>query len=258
VSVYTVKQMARLSGVSVRTLHHYDAIGLLRPRAVGTNGYRYYGREDLLRLQQILFHRALETPLKAIQAALDDPGFDLPAALRAHRARLAAEAERYARLVDVVDRTLAELEGDETMDDERLFEGFSPEKQAQHEAWLIDRYGDGMAERIAEAKERRKGMSKAQIAALIADGQALETDIAKALNQGLPADSAAVGAIMRRWWDWIGMSWNREPTPEAFTGLGRLYLEHPEFTARYEALAPGLTEYLAEAMRAYAEKRCLT
>ncbi|MET3663499.1 MerR family transcriptional regulator [Caulobacter sp. 1776] len=254
-SVYTVRRMARLSGVSVRALHHYDAIGLLRPRAVGANGYRYYDREDLLRLQQILFHRALETPLKDIRAALDDPGFDLPAALRAHRVRLAAEVERYAALVDVVDRTLADLEGDETMDDERLFQGFSPEKQAQHEAWLIDRYGESMAPRIAEAKERRKGMSKSEIAALMTDGQALEADIAKALNAGLPADSAAVAAIMRRWWDWIGVSWNREPTPEAFTGLGRLYLEHPEFNARYEALAPGLTEYLAEAMRVFAERQ---
>lgn len=256
-SVYTVKQMARLSGVSVRALHHYDAIGLLKPRAVGANGYRYYDREDLLRLQQILFHRALETPLKDIQAALDDPGFDLVAALRAHRERLAGEVQRYARLVDVVDRTLADLEGDETMDDTELFDGFTPEKQAEHEAWLIDRYGGDMPERIAQAKQRRQAMSKDQVKALIADGQALEADIAKALTDGLPADSDAVGAIMRRWWDWIGFSWNRAPTPEAFTGLGRLYLEHPEFTARYEALAPGLTEYLAEAMRAYAERRAV-
>ncbi len=70
-SVYTVKQMARLSGVSVRSLHHYDAIGLLRPRAVGANGYRYYDREDLLRLQQILFHRALETPKNHNQSEHD-------------------------------------------------------------------------------------------------------------------------------------------------------------------------------------------
>ena len=91
-SVYTVKQMARLSGVSVRALHHYDAIGLLKPRAVGANGYRYYDRQDLLRLQQILFHRALETPLKDIQAALDQPGFDLAAALRAYLASAKAES----------------------------------------------------------------------------------------------------------------------------------------------------------------------
>jgi DNA-binding transcriptional MerR regulator len=254
-SIYTVKQMAKLSGVSVRALHHYDAIGLLRPRAVGANGYRYYDRQDLLRLQQILFHRALETPLKDIQAALDDPAFDLAAALRAHRERLAAQVERYAKLVDVVDRTLADLKGDETMEDKTLFEGFSPEKQARHETELVERYGDGMAETIAHSKAGMKSWGKTDWDGFKQEGVATEHDMAKALSQGLPADSDAVATIMRRHWAWIAKSWNREPTPEAFTGLGQLYLDNPEFTARYEAIAPGLTDYLAEAMRVFAERR---
>jgi len=254
-SVYTVKQMAKLSGVSVRALHHYDAIGLLRPRAVGANGYRYYDRQDLLRLQQILFHRALETPLKDIQAALDDPAFDLAAALRAHRERLAAEAERYAKLVDIVDRTLADLTGDETMEDKEMFRGFDPAKQARHEAELVERYGDGMVEKIAHAKAGMESWGKGDWAGFQQEALAIEADMAKALAQGLPADSAVVSAIMRRHWAWIARSWNREPTPDTFMGLGRLYLDNPEFTARYEAVAPGLTEYLAEAMRAFAEKR---
>lgn len=254
-SVYTVKQMAKLSGVSVRALHHYDAIGLLRPRAVGANGYRYYDRQDLLRLQQILFHRALETPLKDIRAALDDPAFDLAAALRAHRERLAAEAERYAKLVDIVDRTLADLTGDETMEDKEMFRGFDPAKQARHEAELVERYGDGMAEKIAHSKAGMESWGKGDWAGFQQEALAIEADMAKALAQGLPGDSAVVSAIMRRHWAWIAKSWNREPSPDAFTGLGRLYLDNPEFTARYEAVAPGLTEYLAEAMRAFAEKR---
>ena len=255
-SVYTVKQMAKLSGVSVRALHHYDAIGLLKPRAVGANGYRYYDRQDLLRLQQILFHRALETPLKDIRAALDDPVFDLAAALRAHRERLAAEVERYAKLVDIVDRTLADLKGDETMDDKQMFDGFDPAKQAAREAWLTERLGEGKAvEAIATAKAKLSSLTKAEFNAFQAEQLEMEAEVAKALTQGLPADSDAVSAVMRRWWGWIAKGWNREPTPEAFTGLGRLYLDNPEFTARYEAVAPGLTEYLAEAMRAFAERR---
>jgi len=254
-SVYTVKQMAKLSGVSVRTLHHYDAIGLLRPRAVGANGYRYYDRQDLLRLQQILFHRALETPLRDIQAALDDPAFDLAAALRAHRERLAAEAERYAKLVDIVDRTLADLKGDETMEDKEMFRGFDPATQARHEAELVERYGAGMAEKIAHSKAGMASWGKGDWVGFQQEAVAIEHDMAKALAQGLPADSAAVAAIMRRHWAWIAKSWNREPTPDAFTGLGRLYLDNPEFTARYEAIAPGLTEYLAEAMRVFAAGR---
>ena len=254
-SVYTVKQMARLSGVSVRALHHYDAIGLLKPRAVGANGYRYYGREDLLRLQQILFRRGLETPLKDIQAALDDPGFDLVAALRAHRVRLAAEVERYAALVDVVDRTLADLEGDETMQDEDLFKSFAPDKQEEYEAWLVDRYGDGMAERIEQSKAKVRTWKKADFEAFQAECEAIEADMAQALGQGLPPDSEPVAAIMARHWAWVGRGWGREPVPEAFAGLGQMYLDHPDFTARYEARAAGLTEYMAAAMRAYAGRR---
>ena len=247
--------MAKLSGVSVRALHHYDAIGLLKPRAVGANGYRYYDRQDLLRLQQILFHRALETPLKDIQAALDDPRFDLAAALRAQRIRLAAEAERYAQLVTVVDRTLANLEGYETMDDKMLFEGFDPKKQAEHEAWLVEHYGDEAAQRIADAKAGMKTWGKKDWSHFQEEAKAIEHDLAKALKQGLPVDSEPVTTIMRRHWAWVGRSWNREPTPDAFKGLGHLYQENPEFTARYEAIAPGLTEYFAEAMRVFAERR---
>lgn len=254
-STYTVKQMAKLSGVSVRALHHYDALGLLRPSSVGGNGYRYYSRADLLRLQQILFYRELETPLRDIQIALDDPGFDAAAALRGHRQRLAAEARRYDRLVRVIDQTLETLNGDETMDDKQMFQGFSLEKQAAHEAWLVDTYGGDMPERIAQSKAGMKDWTASDGAAFQEEAKAIEHDLARALTQGLPADSEVVRTIMRRHWTWIAKAWNRKLEPAAFAGLGRMYLEVPEFTQRYEAVAPGLTEYLAEAMRVYAEGR---
>ncbi len=254
-TTYTVKQMARLSGVSVRALHHYDALGLLRPSFVGRNGYRHYSRDDVLRLQQILFYRELETPLRDIQVALDDPGFDAVAALRAHRVRLAAQADHYDRLVRVIDQTLETLNGDETMDDKAIFKGFSPEKQAAHEAWLIETYGGDMAERIAQSKAGMRDWTARDGAGFQEEAKAIEHDLARALTQGLPADSEVVRAIMQRHWAWIAKAWNRQPEPAGFAGLGRLYLEVPEFTARYEAAAPGLTEYLAEAMRVFAARK---
>ncbi|MDQ0464778.1 DNA-binding transcriptional MerR regulator [Caulobacter ginsengisoli] len=251
--LYTVKQMARLSGVSVRALHHYDQIGLLKPASVGENGYRYYGREELLRLQQILLHRELDLPLGEIAAVLDAPGFDRLAALRTHRDRLAAKAERYRTLLKTLDDTLAALEGEQTMDDKDLYAGFAPGKQAEYEAWLIDRHGEPMRERIDAAKTKMKGLGKAGFEALMAEAGAIEQAMAKALADGLPADCETVRALMRRHRDWIAASWNRPPTAEAFAGLAGLYLEHPDFRARYEAVRPGLTEYLAEAMRRFAE-----
>lgn len=251
-SPYTVKQMAKLSGVSVRALHHYDALGLLRPSSVGGNGYRYYSREDLLRLQQILFYRELETPLRDIQTALDDPDFDAAVALRGHRARLAAEAERYDRLVQMIDQTLETLNGDETMDDKTMFLGFSREKQAAHEAWLIETHGGDMPERIAQSQAGTKDWTTRDGVAFQEEAKAIEYDMARALTQGLPADSEVVRKIMQRHWNWVAKAWNRRPEPAAFAGLGQMYLDVPEFTARYEAVTPGLTEYLAEAMRVFA------
>lgn len=250
---YTVAEVARLSGVSVRTLHHYDAIGLLKPAAVGANGYRLYGREELLRLQQILFHRELKFPLEAIKAVLEAPGFDRLAALKRQRAALAEAAARYRTLLRTLDATLADLEGETSVKENELFGGFSPETQAGHEAWLVDRYGDDARAKIEGSKAKRKTWGKGDYEALKAEGEAIERAMGKALVDGLPVDSGAVRGLMARHHAWVARSWPQPPTAEAFAGLGAMYLEHPEFTARYEAIAPGLAEYMAEAMRSFAE-----
>src|SRR3569832_1407863 len=173
-SDYTVKALARLSGVSVRTLHHYDQIGLLKPARVGANGYRYYGRQELLRLQQILIWRELEFPLELIAKLLSSPRFDLAATLRSHRERLSAEAARYRRLVRTVDQTLASIEGDKAMKDEDLYKGFDAKKQAEHEAWLTDRYGEGMRPQIEAAKAALKARGAKAFKADQAELEAVE------------------------------------------------------------------------------------
>ena len=240
-SGYTVRQVAKLSGVSVRALHHYDEIGLLKPAVVGANGYRYYGREELLRLQQILFHRELGFPLEEIRQALDASDFDRMAALKAHRAKLEAETKRYRRLVKTIDETLAALQGATTMDDSEMYKGFDPRKQAEHEAWLVERYGEEMKPRIEESKAAMKAAGPAGFAAMMAEAAEIEAAVAKAMSDGLPADSAPLRALMRRHHAWIGKSWNRPAPREAYLGLAQLYRDNPEFQARYEALAPGLT-----------------
>src|SRR6201994_414387 len=150
-SDYTVKALARLSGVSVRTLHHYDEVGLLKPACVGANGYRYYGREELLRLQQILFHRELGFSLEEIGRALDADGFDKVAALKAHRAKLEAQTQRYRELMGTIDQTLASLEGDEKMDDKAMYRGFDPKQQDAYEKELVDKHGAAMQGHIDHA-----------------------------------------------------------------------------------------------------------
>jgi DNA-binding transcriptional MerR regulator len=254
VSEHTVKQVARLSGVSVRTLHHYDEIGLLKPACVGANGYRYYGREELLRLQQILFHRELGFSLGEIGRALDAAGFDQAAALKAHRAKLEAETQRYRQLIRTIDQTLASLEGEAKMEDKAMYRGFDPEKQAGYEKELVEAHGAAMQGHIERAKQGMAGWKQADYDAMQTEADAIEAGMAKALTQGLPADSAAVTALMRRQHAWIGKSWNRDAPAEAFVGLGQMYVDDPRFRARYDGRQPGLAEYMAAAMKAYADR----
>lgn len=251
--LYTVKEVARLSGVTVRTLHHYDQVGLLKPAQVGQNGYRYYGREELLRLQQILFHRELELPLEAIAEVLDVPGFDRASALRRQRKLLSQKAARYRKLIQTLDQTLAALEGETEMKDEDLYKGFAPEKQAQYEAEIIERFGEPARASIEASRAALKNWSKADWEASQGEYAEVETGIGKALAGGLPPDSEAVRALMRRHHAWVARMWNRTPSRDAYVGLGQLYVDHPDFRARYEAIQPGLAEYLARAMKSFAE-----
>jgi MerR family transcriptional regulator, thiopeptide resistance regulator len=255
-SGYTVSEVARLSGVSVRTLHHYDEVGLLKPASVGANGYRYYGKDELLRLQQILFHRELGFALEEIGKVLDAPDFDRKQALRAHRERLAADARRYRRLVRTIDETLAALEGETTMDDKGIYAGFDfdPARQAAREARLVERFGEGARPAIEKSLELLSKTTPADLQARKAEQDAIEAALATALAGGAPADSAAVQALMRRQHAWVAAWWGAAPDGARFVGLGRMYVEDPEFRARYEGVAPGLSDYLAEAMRVFAER----
>lgn len=140
------------------------------------------------------------------------------------------------------------------MDDKGLYKGFPPEKQAQYEAWLVDRYGGDMRAQIEQSKRKLATIPSGEIEAMGQEGKAVEDDLVKAFGQALPADSAAVMALMKRHHAWVSHAWNRPAPAAAFANLGRMYLDHPDMRARYEAKAAGLTEWLAEAMRVFAAR----
>lgn len=251
----TVKQVSKISGVSVRALHHYDEIGLLKPAHVGRNRYRYYGREELLRLQQILLHRELDIPLSEIAAILDAPGFDQVDALRQQREKLAAEARRYAQLVRTIDRTIASLNGDRAMRNADLYKGISAEKQAEYEKWLIEKYGGDMPDRIATSKKKYEALSEAEKARLQEQLSEVEAEWAEAMKRGIPAGSEVLDPLLERFRDWVAYMWNKPCPPEALAGLADLHLSHPDFVKRYEAIAEGFSDYHAAAMKAYSERK---
>jgi DNA-binding transcriptional MerR regulator len=249
---YTVKQLARLSGVSVRTLHHYDEIGLLKPAFVGENRYRYYGRDELLRLQDILFHRELRVPLHDIALLLDATGRDRLTILREHRARLAERAERSRQLLTTIDRTIAELTGEGTMDDNERFKGFSPEQQAEHEQYLEDRFGPAMRAHIDKSKARFAAMKDQDRRTALEEGGAAETELVERFRAGLEPDDIAVEPSLERHRKWLERMWDRPCEPLAYAGLADLYSSHPGYRERYERYGAGFTEWLARAMKAHA------
>jgi DNA-binding transcriptional MerR regulator len=252
---YTVKQLARLSGVSVRTLHHYDEIGLLRPSFLGENRYRYYGREELLRLQDILFHRELGVPLQEIGRLLELQGPDRVAVLREHRAWLAERVERSRQLLQTIDRTIAELSGDGTMDDKELYKGFSPAKQAEYEDWLVDRFGGDMRQRIEDSKAKLSSLDHDAMTARLAEGETASVALARAFKAGTPPEDPANDALLARHHAWVAAMWDRACPPEAYAGLADLYREHPDFRATFDRNGAGFTDWLTAAMKAYAARR---
>jgi DNA-binding transcriptional MerR regulator len=234
-ATYTVKQLARLSGVSIRTLHHYDEIGLLKPAFTGENRYRYYGREELLRLQDILFHRELGVPFQEIGKLLDLQGRDRAAVLSEHRAWLDQRIKRSRQLLRTIDRTIAELHGEGTMDDKDIYKGFAPEKQAEYEDWMVDRYGGDMRDRIEQSKTKLASLGKGDMAARLAEGEAAGKALAQAFQSGTAAEDTANNPLLARHHAWIAAIWDKACPLEAYAGLANLYLEHPDFRTKFDS-----------------------
>lgn len=250
----TVKQLAAISGVTVRTLHHYDEIGLLKPSHIGGNGYRYYGRAEMLRLQRILFHRELGVPLGDIAGLLELEGADQVGVLMRHREKLAAERERFRILIETIDRTVADLKGETPMPNADLYRGFSAEKQAEHEAWLIERYGDPMKDDIARSRKAMAKMSEAEQQAVMDQLRDIETALAEGMKRGLEPASDAIDKVITRHRAWVAAAWDKPCPFEAYAGLADMYASHPDFVKRYETIAPGFTDFLVAAMKAHAAK----
>jgi DNA-binding transcriptional MerR regulator len=247
----TVSQVAALAGVSVRTLHHYDEIGLLRPSGRSGAGYRLYSDADLSRLQQVLFFRALELPLQEICRIMRDPGFDIAASLRMQRQLLAEKAVKLHALIDAVDAALARLESERQMTPEeikQMFDGFDP---AQYEDEAQRRWG--ATEAYQESKRRTSRYTQRDWQELKAEAAAIYERLAALMTAGAPPDAPDVMDAAEAHRQHI-TRWFYPCPPTTHRGLGRLYVEDPRFSASIDAPAPGLAAYAAAAFAANADR----
>jgi DNA-binding transcriptional MerR regulator len=243
----TVKQLSKLAGVTPRTLHHYDEIGLLKPTRVGDNGYRYYGEESILQLQQILFYRELGIPLEDIKKIMGRRDFDVLGALHSHKDALQKQVERLNRLIHTVDNTINHLKGHTIMSDKAYFEGFSEEEQERYAAEAEELYG---AESVRASMNTWKAYSAAEKKRIMEEGSQNYTDMIGVMPKGPGSPEAQ--ALVERWRKHMDYFWT--PNLDQLLALANGYNDDPRFKATFDKMHPELAEFMREAVRIYVEK----
>ena len=247
---YTINKLAKLAGLSTRTLRWYDECGLLKPERIQENGYRIYGQAELDRLQQILFYRELGVALSEIGRILESEDFDIQRAMEAHIQALYLKKEQLDRLITNAEKSIRTMRGETTMSDHEKFEGFKQKLIADNEKQYGDEiratYGD---ETIDSSNTKLGNMTQAQYD----EAQRLEREIGEALKaamkQGDPAGELAQKACQLHR-EWLCHYWDSY-SPEAHRGLARMYVDDPRFAAYYDKIAPGCAVFLRDAIEIY-------
>jgi len=225
---YSVKKLSGLAGVSVRTLHLYDKMGLLNPSVRTAAGYRLYGEKELLRLQQILFYRELDFPLKDIQTILDDPAFDLVQALEAHKKALLARKERINTLVGTIEKTLVTLKNKTMLRVEDLYEGIPREKMEAYRTEAMTKWGK---QTVLEVEDTLRSFSKEEMDAMKTELNELTNRLAAFMN-GDPASREVQECIARRYQIILRLTGGKIEMGklEYFRKLGELYVADNRYT----------------------------
>ena len=249
---WTVGELARLTGVTVRTLHHYDRIGLLRPSERTAAGYRSYDVRDLDRLHQVLVYRGLGFPLEEVATLLDDPDADPAEHLRRQHRLLRERLEATSAMVAAVEKEMEARQMGISLTPEERFEVFGDWLPEEYAAEAEQRWGD--TEEWAQSQRRTAAMSKADWLQVKAETDDVEGRFAAALGAGVAADSAAAMDLAEEHRQHISR-WFYDCSPQVHAGLGEMYVADERFTAYYERIAPGLAQYVSTAVRANAARQ---
>lgn len=254
---YTVKKLSELSGVTVRTLHFYEEIALLKPAYYGSNGYRYYEEKQLLQLQQILFFKELGFSLKQIQKVVGRSDFDQLAALHSHRHSLKKEWEKIGVLLKTIDKTINHLNGKKKMKDKEIFDGFciTLVKKAKAGASyaaaeeIVGRSVKNSTRDVEDVKKR----GKAYYDNINKTACQLFEELAACIENKLSPSAAEVQKIIQRHHKLIEQF--HDVTQEVYKAMAQLYAEHPEMRKQLDPFHPKLATFMAEAMKVFAERK---
>lgn len=247
---YRIKKVAEIAGVSVRTLHYYDNIGLLKPAKTNEAGYRLYSTNDLARLQEILFFKELGFGLGEIKEILDKPGYDRREALLTHKQILREKNLRTVRLIRAVDKTLESMERGSIMSNEDMFGAFDEATIEEYKKEARERWGD--TEAYKESERRTEKYSKADWERINAISGDIFQSIADLMEAEKEPSDSEVQAATKKWFEHINDSFYT-CTPEIFKGLADGYVRDKRFTNNIDRLRPGLAVFLSRAMKIYAD-----
>lgn len=241
-----INEIAKLADVSVRTLHYYDEIGLLKPSAVDEqNGYRFYDEGSLERLQAILFYRELDFPLKDISKLLSSPNYDRNKALSEQKHLLTLKKERLERLISALDGL---MKGENTVNleafDNSEFEAAREKYAAEaKEKWgNTDAYKEHSAKTSAYSKEKWSKVNSGM--------EALMKEFAECKNSGANPEDSAAQSLVKRWQNFITENYYT-CTKEILSGLGEMYSADERFAANIDKYGEGTAKFMTDAIRIY-------
>ena len=247
---YTVQKLAKLAGISSRTLRYYDEIDLLKPARINSSGYRIYGQEEVNTLQQILFYRELGVELTQIKEIMTNPAFDQTRALQDHQQKLLEKRAQLDVLIANVSKTIAATEGRITMSNKEKFEGFKKkmvdENEKKYGKEIREKYGE---ETVEASNAKLMNMTQEEYDQVTQLAEDVNDSLAKAMETCDPAgELAQKTAELHK--QWLTFYW-KEYSKEAHAGLAQMYVDDERFTAYYDKIQPGAAKFLRDAIHVY-------
>lgn len=249
---YSINKLAKLAGVSVRTLHYYDEIGILSPRRVSSNGYRVYGQKEVDLLQQILLYRELGVPLDEIKRIVWSKNYDGITALQGHLTALKSKRDQIELLIINVEKTISATKGEIVMSDKEKFQAFKQkminENENQYGKEIREKFGDDV---VDASNAKVMGWTTEQYEKVQEISQNINDSLKTAFEQGDPSSELAqkVCALHK---EWLGYYW-KHYTNEAHLGLAQAYVDDPRFKKYYDNICVGCAEFLRDAIKIYCE-----
>ncbi|MDZ5254566.1 MerR family transcriptional regulator [Clostridium sp. LIBA-8841] len=248
--MYKVKEVSEITGVSIRMLHHYDKIGLLRPTAISNAGYRLYDDKDLELIQQILIYRELDFSLKEIKDILNNNNLDLRKLLKLQKQLIIDKRDKLNKIVDTIENTIKNMEGEIIMEKKGMFEGFDIEKHNKlYEDEVEKKYGESDA--YNESKKKTSKYSKEDWNNIMEEIDGVYRELAELKDRDVSDEK--VQELVHNWRMLITKNFYN-CSIEIFSGLADMYIYDERFTKNIDKYGEGFANFLSEAMKYYCNR----